>query len=127
MFLRCAPALRGILGIIGVIAGVTVIAVLAGTVPAAAQEARWTAHTSMRQIQDVTSSGAGSDAAASEAAIWAATTGGVFRYVVDSGEISSYTASEGLHSVQTDAITYDPIRGVVWIGYRDGVLDRLDP
>jgi len=38
-----------------------------------AQDIRWTSHTSMRQITDVT---------ASPTALWAATTGGVFRYDV---------------------------------------------
>ncbi len=83
-----------------------------------AQDVRWTSHTSMRQITDVS---------ASADAVWAATTGGVFRYEVGTGEISSYTASDGLHNVQTQAIAYDAGRQVVWIGYRDGVLDRLNP
>ncbi len=86
--------------------------------PAAAQDGRWTSHTSMRQITDVS---------ASSDAIWAATTGGVFRYLVESGEMSSFTASDGLHNVQTQAIAYDPVRNLVWIGYRSGVIDRLDP
>lgn len=85
---------------------------------ASAQDARWQAHTSMREITDLS---------ASSDAIWAATTGGVFRYVVDSGEMSAYTASDGLHNLQTQAIAYDAVRDVVWIGYGDGVLDRLDP
>ncbi len=86
--------------------------------PAGAQDYRWTAHTSLREVTDLT---------VSEDAVWTATTGGIFRYVVSSGEISTFTASEGLHSVQTRAVTYDPVREVVWIGYRSGVLDRLDP
>ena len=81
-------------------------------------DVRWTSHTSMREITDVS---------ASPDAIWAATTGGVFRYEVATGEISAYTASDGLHNVQTQAIAYDADRDVVWIGYRDGVLDRLNP
>ena len=82
------------------------------------QESRWISHTSMRQVIGV---GSSADA------IWAATTGGVFRYAVESGEMSAYTASDGLHNVQTGAIAYDPARNAVWIGYRSGVLDRLDP
>lgn len=88
------------------------------TPPSAAQDSRWRAHTSLRQATGLT---------VSDESVWTSTTGGIFRYIVASGEISAYTASEGLHSVQTRAITYDPVRDVVWIGYRDGVLDRLDP
>lgn len=86
--------------------------------PAFGQAGTWIAHTSQRQIVDLS---------ASNDAIWAATQGGVFRYAVETGEISAFTASSGLHSVQTQAIAYDPARNAVWIGYRDGVLDRLDP
>ena len=39
----------------------------------------WRSHTSLRQVVDIT---------ATEDATWAATTGGVFRYGVESGEIS---------------------------------------
>ena len=85
---------------------------------ATAQDTRWRAHTSFREVNDVS---------ASRDAIWIATTGGVFRYAPGSGEISTYTAGDGLHNVQTQAIEADPVRDVIWIGYRDGVLDRLDP
>jgi ligand-binding sensor domain-containing protein len=86
--------------------------------PAAGQEGRWRAHTSLREVTGI---------AVSEEAVWTSTTGGIFRYVPSTGEISTYTAGEGLHSVQTRAITFDSVRDVVWLGYRDGVLDRLDP
>lgn len=100
------------------IAVLLVACVLTIARPVAGQDARWRAHTSLRQVTDLS---------ASDEAVWAATTGGVFQYVVGSGEISSFTASEGLHSVQTRAITYDSVRDVVWIGYSDGVLDRMNP
>lgn len=79
---------------------------------------RWRVHTSMREVVDV--SAAGDE-------IWAATSGGAFRYAPASGEIQAFTASNGLHGVAISALAYDPVRQVVWIGYRDGVLDRLDP
>ena len=91
---------------------------LAGAGSAAAQDHRWRAHTSFRQVTDVAAHGD---------ALWAATKGGVFRYEIGSGAFSTYTPSEGLHGVEVQAITVDPLNDVIWIGYQDGVLDRLDP
>ena len=85
---------------------------------ASAQDHRWQAHTSFRQVTDVASHGE---------VVWAATTGGVFRYEVRSGAFSTYSPSDGLHGVEVQAITVDPRNNVIWIGYQDGVLDRLDP
>ena len=86
--------------------------------PAAiAQSLNWTPHTSLRQVVDVT---------ASQDAIWAATTGGVFRYGIESGEISRFTTTEGIYGLSLRAIQYDPVNQAVWLGYQDGVLDRID-
>jgi len=84
---------------------------------AQAQSGRWTAHTSLRQVQALS---------VSDEAVWAATSGGVFSFAPGTGEFERYTAVDDLHSVETRAIAYDPRRSVVWIGYQDGVLDRLD-
>lgn len=96
------------------------LALLAGVLPARAQtqDERWQAHTSLREVVDVAAAGAD---------LWAATSGGVFRFTPASGEVRSYTASDGLHDVQTRAVAYDARRDQVWIGYPDGVLDRLSP
>lgn len=83
-----------------------------------AQDGSWRAHTSMREVVGLS---------VSETDIWAATTGGVFRYGITDGTLERFTAAEGLHNVQTRSVVYDARRGVVWIGYRDGVIDRLDP
>jgi ligand-binding sensor domain-containing protein len=80
-------------------------------------QGQWTAHTSMREVQALD---------VSDAAVWAATAGGVFRYAVEAGTFTRYTAVGGLHSVGARAIAYDAPRGSVWIGYADGVIDRLD-
>ena len=77
----------------------------------------WQTHTSFRQVVDLT---------ASEEAIWAATQGGVFRYGISSGEISRYTTTEGLTGLNITAISYDATHDAVWVGYDDGVLDRID-
>ena len=81
-----------------------------------AQTGAWTAHTSARAITDVTVSGN---------IIWAASLGGVFSYDPATGIMKRYTAADGLYTVETQAIAYDPHEQVVWIGYNDGVLDRL--
>ena len=54
---------------------------------AMSQFQEWRTHTSLRQIVDL---------AASDDAIWAATDGGVFKYVTATGEISRFTTTEGL-------------------------------
>ncbi len=95
-----------------------VAAFLAVAGPAAAQDHRWRAHTSFREVTDVASHGD---------AVWAATTGGVFRYETVTGAFSTYSPSDGLHGVEVQAITVDPLNNAIWIGYRNGAVDRLDP
>jgi|UniRef100_A0A7V2F5J4 ligand-binding sensor domain-containing protein len=80
--------------------------------------ARWQAHTSMQQITDL---------ALSPDVVWAATAGGVFGYRIEGGSLVRFTAVEGLHQVGPQALAWDARRQVLWIGYADGVLDRLDP
>lgn len=84
---------------------------------ASAQAGQWTAHTSAREVVALS---------VSEDEVWAATTGGVFSYNPATEEIRRFTVAEGLHNVQTRTIAYDARRGLVWIGYFNGVLDQLD-
>ena len=84
----------------------------------AAQDSRWRTHTSFREITDVAALGD---------AVWAATTGGVFRYEVGTGAFSTYGPGEGLHGVAALAIAEDVRNEALWIGYPDGVLERLNP
>ncbi len=79
--------------------------------------AQWTAHTSSRDVNAL---------APAPGAMWAGSTGGIFRYDTSTGEVSRYTAAEGLYDVQARAIAYDARRDVIWSGYADGVIDRLD-
>ena len=58
--------------------------------------------------------------------IWAASDGGVFFYGVPSGEIETVTSVEGLQGGRIGAMAFDDARGHLWIGYEDGVLERLD-
>ena len=81
-----------------------------------AQDGQWTAHTSMREVVALS---------ASDEALWAATSGGVFSYLPESGEIERFTAAEGLHSVQTQAIAYDSRRGAVWAVWQPSQLPSM--
>lgn len=81
-----------------------------------AQVEGWTSHTSMRQIRAID---------ASKTHIWSATSGGVFSYDIDTGEIAVFTVVDGLHNVDVRTIGVDPARESVWIGYGDGVFDRI--
>jgi ligand-binding sensor domain-containing protein len=85
--------------------------------PAAAQNDRWQAYPSFNNVQALSASGD---------ALWAGTEGGVFRYAPATGEIERFTPVQGLSRVDVQAIAYDEARDAVWIGYADGVLDRLD-
>ncbi len=83
-----------------------------------AQSARsWTAHTSAREVTGMS---------AGEGMVWVASTGGIFGYNPGSGEIERYTAAEGLYDVNVQAVVWDSARQFVWIGYADGVFDRLE-
>lgn len=86
--------------------------------PVYAQSARsWTAHTSAREVTSLS---------VGQGMVWAASTGGIFGYNPVSGEIERYSAAEGLYDVNVKAIVWDSARKLVWIGYADGVFDRLD-
>ncbi len=84
---------------------------------ASAQVTAWTAHTSMRRVTDVTVAPGG---------VWASSTGGVFRVSSDGVLDGTLTAVQGLHAVGGSTIEFDHERSVVWLGYSDGVLDRID-
>ena len=92
-------------------------AILTGFDSAAAQNAGWTALTSFREVRAIDGL---------NRQIWVATTGGVFSYDTESGELNQLTVVDGLHSVEAAAITIDEKRGLVWVGYSDGALDRID-
>ena len=101
------------------VAALSVLTLLATPSPAAAQPstADWTAFPSYNSVQAV---------AAGPEAVWAGVSGGVFRYDVASGEITRYTVVDGLNGSTLTALAVDPARGVVWAGYTDGVLNRID-
>ena len=83
---------------------------------AQAQIAEWTSHTAMRQVSAID---------ASDSHVWASTNGGVFSYDVLTGEIVTYTVVDGLHAVNVRTIVIDELREFTWVGYGDGVIDRI--
>lgn len=97
--------------------GIVLLALLLGSISARAQiVGQWQAHTSMRQVEAV---------AAGRSNVWAGTTGGLFSFTPASNEITRYTTVQGLHSIDVRALAYDASHHTVWIGYSDGVFQRL--
>ncbi len=85
--------------------------------PGLAQLGSWTAHTSMGNVTALADTGD---------QVWASTDGGVFYVDGQSRSIGTLTAVDGLHAVSAATIAYDEARSAVWVGYADGVLDRID-
>lgn len=86
-------------------------------VASAASAQPWESYPAFRDVRAVAASGD---------AMWAATPAGVFGYALDGGAFERYTTIDGLQGGDARAITVDA-SGRVWIGYGDGVLDRIDP
>ena len=87
-------------------------------VPGRAQAALgWEAYPAFTEVTAVASAPDG---------LWAASDGGVFFYDTASGELRTATAATGLRGGAVGAVAVDDARGALWIGYRDGVLERLD-
>ena len=85
--------------------------------PALAQD-DWRAYPAYNEVTAVASAPDG---------VWAGTPAGLFLYGVPDGEISTYTSVGGLRGGPLGALAYDEARGVLWVGYQDGLLERLDP
>ncbi|GAB5520006.1 MAG: two-component regulator propeller domain-containing protein [Rhodothermales bacterium] len=82
-----------------------------------AQTATWQAHPSLRQATGIASSATD---------LWVATTGGVYRYAPSSGEVKRFSPAEGLNAPDTSTVAYDAVRDAAWVGFRNGVLNRID-
>lgn len=85
---------------------------------ASAQVGPWTSHTSMRAVNSV---------ALTESKVFAGTSGGVFAVDKETSDVTTFTIVDGLHSVVVGTLVAGTTGEDVWIGYSDGVLDRLDP
>lgn len=98
------------------VALVACLAVL--SVPAFAQGATgWRAFPAWNEVTALTSSGD---------ALWVGTDAGVYAYTTATGEIRRFTPIDGLRGGPLLSMAFDRERGVLWVGYGDGGLDRLD-
>ena len=85
--------------------------------PALAQD-DWRAYPAFNEVTAVASAPDG---------LWAGTSAGLFFYGVPDGEIATYTSVGGLRGGPLGALAFDEARGALWVGYEDGLLERLDP
>jgi ligand-binding sensor domain-containing protein len=58
--------------------------------------------------------------------IWAATSGGLYKYDLSTKSFTAYTKSEGLSSQDLTALTIDK-NGQIWIGSGEGYINVLNP
>lgn len=91
---------------------------LLGAASASAQTTDWRAYPAYNEVNAI---------AAAPDGMWAGTKVGVFFYGIPDGEIVTYTTVDGLRGGPIGSMAFDEIRGVLWIGYEDGLLERLDP
>ena len=100
----------------------TPLALLVGclvTLSASAQSAvGWQAYPAYNEVTAVASAPDG---------LWAASNAGIFFYDVGTGELLTETAAGAIEGGPVGALAVDEARGVLWIGYEDGVLERYDP
>ncbi len=77
----------------------------------------WRSFTDMRNVQALAS--AGTD-------VWAATTGGLFRWDDQQATFDRLANSDGLTSNNLTAVFIDPV-GRIWVGTADGSINVLEP
>lgn len=95
-------------------AALVVCGVLVCAVSASSQIGSWRSHTSMREVRDLATDGR---------AVWAATSGGVFRHEPATGTFEAFTNIEGLSSIDITAIGVDASTGTVIAGTGTGMLN----
>ncbi len=77
----------------------------------------WVAHTSFTEATDLVVAGD---------RVWVATSGGIYSINPTVGDFSRLTVVDGLSNVGASALDADTQRGYIWVGYDDGLLDRVD-
>ncbi|MBK9249844.1 MAG: hypothetical protein IPM69_17510 [Ignavibacteria bacterium] len=78
----------------------------------------WKTHTSMYTVRSATLDGKGN--------VWAATSGGVFRYNDSTKETIQYRNIDALLSLNTTVINYNPVNKSIYVGADDGVIEVID-
>ncbi len=80
------------------------------------QPFRWTTYTSTSNVVDLTST---------DGSVWAATTGGLSGYDVETAAFDVYTNTRGLAMNRSSAVGRDA-RGWIWIAHFNGAITRVD-
>lgn len=78
----------------------------------------WKSYTSKREVRAV--------ALNKSNEIWAATSGGLFKYNITDNSFQEFTPSEGLHTLDLTALVIDD-HNDLWIGGADGYIHRYTP
>ncbi|MEX0680248.1 MAG: two-component regulator propeller domain-containing protein [Balneolales bacterium] len=77
----------------------------------------WSSHSSQSTVLDILQD--------EDGRIWASTEGGLF--VADDGDIlEKYTTTEGMYRINPQVVTYDRGKGLLWLGYGDGMFEVYD-
>ncbi|MFN3597456.1 MAG: two-component regulator propeller domain-containing protein [Rubricoccaceae bacterium] len=97
------------------LAALLFLGLVAGT--ARAQPGTWQAYPAFGELSAL---------AASPEALWAGGPGGLFAYRPAARDFERFTATDGLHGGALSALGYDAARRLVWAGFADGVLNRVD-
>ena len=93
------------------------IVTLASALPVVAQD-DWRAFPAFNEVTAVAPAPDG---------VWAGTSAGLFLYGIPDGELTTYTSVDDLRGGPLGALAYDEARAALWVGYEDGLLERLDP
>ena len=98
---------------------IPVLFILAGGLYAQQRIPGWEEYTSMKDVRGVNVSGN---------TVWAASTGGLFSFDINTlnGSIKKYTSLDGLLSNELNSGTIDNF-GRIWSGGVDGSVSVLDP
>jgi ligand-binding sensor domain-containing protein len=92
-------------------------AILLGSLTAQAATGVWKNYTSMYDVRGVVNDGSG---------YWAATSGGLFRWLPSDNSYHLLTNADGLRSIDLTAVALDS-SGAVWSGASTGIIHVYDP
>jgi ligand-binding sensor domain-containing protein len=79
---------------------------------------RWKTYTSIADARKVVFQ--------NENTVWVGTSGGLYRYALDTQTLKVFTNTEGLPEVRVSALDISDDKQTVWIGFENGVFTKLD-
>jgi ligand-binding sensor domain-containing protein len=77
----------------------------------------WKNYTNTNEVRKIAVSGS---------SLWAATSGGLYKYDLNTKGFTTYTKSEGLSSQDLTALAIDK-NGLIWVGSSEGYINVLNP